>query len=277
MDKFPTKRDYWYGFAIAIIAMLFLVVSFIVSPNKLNSELGLASTLASIILSVIAIIYTLVDSSNNKKTAANIITASETITSATEDIDTSTGKLSFLIDKLEELDLHNKLLRLEQSVKGIDESVLTVDTKIDSNMSDIKNTLNLFTQKETTPQGEHSKSYHSAAIHIFYNLSDRLNARRLLYLVGLAALNENINAVDVINYAIETMKADQITEKYKKGKYYEGVFLTLIEIYSTLGCFQLNEDLKFINMFCEIEEINKWIEVNDKKFAAFAKAKLTQK
>lgn len=138
MDVFPTKRDYWYSFFIALLLIVFLFVSFVLSPSKVNSELALVSTLVSIILSIIVIIYTLVDSSNNKSTSSKIIEASEKISTSTYEINTSTASLTDLTESLINLNLDKKLLNFENTLAGLEERMITMNDKLGTDMTDIK-------------------------------------------------------------------------------------------------------------------------------------------
>ncbi|QZY56644.1 hypothetical protein [Crassaminicella profunda] len=247
-------------------------MSFVVNPGRLNTELGLVSTITSIILSVIAIIYTLVDSSNNKKTSEKIIDASNTITTVTKDIEGSSSKLSALIEDLSTLDLLNKLSNIEQSVKCVDESVATVDTKFGNHIAELKNALFSSIHNENTENTKNHSEHIKTAMFLCNNLQEIYNAKRLLYLVGLSKINKDINYMHVINFAINTMNTSNLTEPYNNPLFLEGILSTVLGLFSHLGFYYWDENFRFQNVFDGVQEVNKWIEENDKEFANLAKS-----
>lgn len=141
MDKFPTTRDYWYSFIITLLLITFLFISFVTNPSRVNSELGLASTVASILLSFIAIIYTLVDSSNNKKTSSKIIEASEKISTITGELNLSANSLTDSTQTLINLELDKKLRNFENTISGLELCVTTMRDDLGSNIDEIRHSI----------------------------------------------------------------------------------------------------------------------------------------
>lgn len=187
MNDFPTKRDYWYGVIIALLSAIFLVISFVVNPSKVNSELGLASTIASIILSFIAIIYTLVDSSNNKNTSSKIIEASQKISTSTNEINTSTASLTNLTQTLISLNLDKKFLNLENTLGGVEECVTTMNSTFGNDISEIKNSINNLpmTKSNELTSGEiDTDTIKSVAHSLIKRLSEEYyHANEIIYVV----------------------------------------------------------------------------------------------
>jgi hypothetical protein len=165
MRSFPTKRDFWYIFSIFIIINVFLLVHWSTNPSVLGAKLELASTLISIILSVIAIIYTLVDSSNNKTSSSKIIESANTIEKVTTEVNASTKTLDELIKNLTDLAIDTKLSNIYESMTSMSLAVDMVDT----NIADIKKSISTYmpnSDNNTTTNAVLDKSLSKTGIYL---------------------------------------------------------------------------------------------------------------
>ena len=254
MNNFPTKRDYWYGLTIAVFGGVFVFVSAVVNPSNINSKLGLVSTVASIILSVIAIIYTLVDSSNSKQTSSKIITASETISNVTKNIETSSSNLTSLITKFSDLDILNRISGIETIVKGVDENVSTVlKNTMESFVSPIKSPISSSNKEETT----------RVAKALINSLPPIYKAKQLLYIIHkLIGINKGISkALDILNKSTILKKEEFINPDAR-----ETFFAGTVGILNSLRCYAWNEEGHFTNFNVGLNDIIKFVEDTEKEF-----------
>ncbi|HEX9060677.1 MAG TPA: hypothetical protein VF941_10900 [Clostridia bacterium] len=141
MKDFPTKRDFWYCTIIAILLMVFLLTHFAGNRSVLGAKLEFASTITSIILSVIAIIFTLVESSNAKGTSEKIIDASNIISDVTKRIDNSSNELTSITNKLTSMNLEEKLSMYGEAIKSLNEELASIGQNTSLGINEIKNTL----------------------------------------------------------------------------------------------------------------------------------------
>ncbi|MCB2352661.1 hypothetical protein [Clostridium estertheticum] len=264
MNNFPNKRDYWYGFAIALLGGVFIFVTAVVNPSKINSQLGLVSTVASIILSVIAIIYTLVDSSNSKQTSSKIVTASETISNVTKDIETSSSNLTLLISKFSELDIHTSITRIEALVKCVDKNIKTI---IEIPKTD-------FTPPANNEVSQNNREENTrVSRRLIKSLNTVYKAKELLYVAyKLIDKNKNIQIlVDIVIKLDTTGEVDDLTDNFK-----EALYVGIVGIFGFMGCYDWSQDGYFSNFNNDLMDIIEDVEENKKEFVGKVNIELSK-
>lgn len=118
IKKFPEKKDFWYCVAILTLIIILLTSVILFDYKDFSNKLELASTLTSIILSVIAIIFSLVESSNSKEINSTIFRSVNQIQCTTKDLSDVSNNIKNMSNSLNEkinhlnknvIDLHNKV------------------------------------------------------------------------------------------------------------------------------------------------------------------------
>lgn len=118
------KRYYSH---ILLVLITIIVINFIykgASTPTFTETFNFGSTITSIILSVIAIIYTLIDSLESKTISSKIIDSADKLTVSVDSFDEITQKINKSAEKLDKVgELENLLLMIEKNIKrNINES-----------------------------------------------------------------------------------------------------------------------------------------------------------
>jgi hypothetical protein len=119
--NFPTLRDYWYGVAIVVLILTFILAHWFGKSPSLASDLSVAATLISIILGVLAIFISLYQSLSDQKASDNLHLSSNRIVVATEKLDQVTTIISNLSSELKTLDFTKHFSELKQETSALRE------------------------------------------------------------------------------------------------------------------------------------------------------------
>ena len=122
---FPTKKDYFYTVTIFIIVMICFASHIVVDIGAVNGKLSFAGTVTSIILSVIAIVYTLVESVRGTGTLEKTSESADKISDALVDLKELLGSLQQSSSDISEVE------KLISDINNVKELVVKQETKID--------------------------------------------------------------------------------------------------------------------------------------------------
>lgn len=121
--KFSTMKDLFYIITIFILTFIYVLSHVLINLNGINSKLSFAGTIISIILSVIAIIYTLVESIGNSNVQVKLNDTSDEIINLTDHLNESIDKLTDVSVKLAEMGhIAEELTAVREDVKAVKES-----------------------------------------------------------------------------------------------------------------------------------------------------------
>lgn len=236
MKDFPTKRDFWYCFIISILLCIFVIVFNANNPSKVNSEIGFGCTLLSIALSLVAIIYTLIDSSNNKITSAKIINSASTIEDVTQKVDESSNQLMETVNRLSKMDIENRfdvLLEKLNMVKG--EVATTLDEKLNLVTSDIfKNNEN-----QSSLNNDIQIHFKETLRYLISNLKDEYyHTKEIIYC---------IYQIKILDKPLSSTMDGYLKNNYKESMY--GRLITVTGFFNYLNLFRFNKETKRITTF----------------------------
>lgn len=125
---FPTKRDYWYIVIILIITLVYILSFQVVDIDNINSKLSFTGTIASIILSVIAIIYTLIVSIGNSKVQNELNKSSGAIKKITKNLNKSIVKLCRVSNNIDKIDIvANELASMKEIVDRVSDTNFNIE------------------------------------------------------------------------------------------------------------------------------------------------------
>jgi hypothetical protein len=260
MDKFPNKRDFWYIFSMFILIDIFIIVQVVQTPSILSEKLEFASTLTSIILSVIAIIYTLVDSSINKQASAKIIEASSIISSVTNEVNTSTTLLSALTEDLTQLEMDKKLTKLQDMLTHIEMGITSMNDSVVCDISEIKTTIKSIPPISNKSSNEKNEDLLKQNLGIIMSMSESFyNISELVFLTYSLYIEDKQLFPNVWNY---------IKDEYKDNfSYKNGLWSSLYGMLNYFKCLTWDNKTKKITYITqEIKPfIEKYVENNKEK------------
>ena len=204
--NFPTKKDLTYWILFLILINIFVYVLFIKDPSLVNSKLSLASTITSIALALIAILFSFVQSSDSSNQNNNLLSELAKVTTTIE-------KLQKVSESIEERNTE-RLKEFEKKKKKIKNIFNEIESKIGNfnpdsgeSISDVK--------EETLKKLEELKKANSS-IKIFgpkslLNLIREIAPNGDIHIQVLweTLYNRNINIT--MNYLLQTLEPLQKT------------------------------------------------------------------
>lgn len=124
---------YIYVIVILLMIIIFMFAYFYCGDNEIVKLIGFAGTLASIILSVIAIFMTILSNDSMGSLLNNVQSASESVKNLPASIDESVGKLNKASTIIETSvnDMRDKLQHLETKIMHVDDEISETKAKID--------------------------------------------------------------------------------------------------------------------------------------------------
>lgn len=129
-----------YVIAICIIITMFTVVAATVTNDKFVDQISFASTITSIILSVIAIIVTLIGEMKSENTKDKLVSVSDNLSKFSETIESATDKLQDISDVNIKI---NKLDDIINRIDNVNNKVSETNSKMESLFLNDRNDDNL--------------------------------------------------------------------------------------------------------------------------------------
>lgn len=265
MNNFPSKKDYVYGVIINAIIIIFLLSHFSGSRSVLGAQLEFASTITSIILSVIAILFTLIDSLDNKKNINKIDDSADKITNVTDKIDGSSNELKNITRQLSDLKLDEKFIEFEEILNGLNNSVTTMTTQVGNGIDEIKD--KIVKPSISIKDSEVSKSnnndvtenLHNVCLYLAKNLDEEYyHIKELIYFISKLRQLDKPMEFKIIDSYIKTQINDTSDKLFLIGKCY-----CIIGLLANFDCLHWMKDTHKIYGFNDkFFEITEWMEEN---------------
>jgi hypothetical protein len=126
MKGFPTKRDFYYIVTFLVLLLIFIFAGRLADNTQVVDYVGFAGTIVSILLAVIAIIYSFYQSSTYESATSKLDSSAQKIEIAT----TKLSNVSELEKVLEDFKMEVKEIR--SGVAGLESIIKTVSSGVDS-------------------------------------------------------------------------------------------------------------------------------------------------
>ncbi|KAA1039129.1 hypothetical protein ERX35_007905 [Macrococcus equipercicus] len=158
-----TRKDMAYWVLILLLMLVAVLSKKFGDDNAINDTLNFAATVVSIILGVIAILYTLMDSTGQKESVNTLTNVANTLSEQTEKLSDSISENQILLDKMNEINenitsqrelFKEELIATKQEIlEGISstEDPQKVAEIIESKFTEMNNTLISIGEHEIFP------------------------------------------------------------------------------------------------------------------------------
>ncbi|AKP75272.1 hypothetical protein AS52_00251 [Priestia megaterium Q3] len=124
MKGFPNKRDFFYIVGFLIITIIFIISGRLPHEADIVDYVGFAGTIVSILLAVVAIIYSFYQSSTYENVNSKLDNSAHKIEKATQEL-SDVSEIKGLIDEFKD-----EVSEIKTSMVGLNEVVSTIDNQV---------------------------------------------------------------------------------------------------------------------------------------------------
>ncbi|MCF7620923.1 MULTISPECIES: hypothetical protein [Bacillaceae] len=246
MKNFPNKRDFFYIVGFLVIAIIFIISGRLSDNTNVVDYVGFAGTIVSILLAVIAIIYSFYQSS--------------TYENSTQKLDITASKIEQITNELSEV------AHISGNIKSLKETVDTINNIVKNIEENLYDDINK--KPEETTFNKHNLSNEDKNIEGFHHnkqffesVANNLTVLASIVVVWIQKshkLEVNFNIKECTSYFLESV----MLEKEKNNTRYigmENAINGLLIAYEHLDFFELDkvidgefEVLRFNEIFSEV-------------------------
>jgi hypothetical protein len=241
-SKFPDKKDMWYWILILILFIIGSFTYYYGSNKNVISHIGFGGTIVSILLALIAIIYSFYQSSTYEN-------AIHKLDSSAKKIEESTTKLSHVSE------IEIMMREFKEEVSSLQENLNVVkDTvgKVDDGITLMKQTFGENISVNSPSNGNFEEIFTQEYLDNFVQTTSKISL--LLLLEAKNACEEGREMVldkitkRFIKYVNKNDNPDEVSVQR-----FVNAAIGMISVYKQLGFFQISE--RTLNT-CKIEKIN---------------------
>lgn len=127
-EKLKLHIKYISGISLGLIALVIIASSY--SNNDFVGQVGFAATISSIILSVIAILMTIIGETKSDNAKDKLVNVSEELEVITKSIGDATNKLESTLNSNQEL--YNGIYNMQNKIENIDQKISSKDIQTDN-------------------------------------------------------------------------------------------------------------------------------------------------
>jgi hypothetical protein len=163
-EKFPSKKDLYYIVSFLIVALVFVIAGRLADNIQVVDYVGFAGTIVSILLAVIAIIYSFYQSSTYANANSKLDSSADKIRDATEKLSNVSEIKSMMTE------FKSEVVSLKESMEDVKSKV----GKVDSGLSAIKQSFDDGIMSSNKVQGEFTEGFTQEFFDNFVNSSSKI-------------------------------------------------------------------------------------------------------
>lgn len=269
-NKFPTVKDYIYLVIIVIIVFTLLGANIFGGNTSLGSELTFAATVTAIILAVLAIIFPLIDSANNRhiqnaimKISSDLDTSNKTLQRNSEEVDKSISTMNTSVSELNRLSESLNSSKIIDLIDDLKKEVSLQSSATRDHFTKIFET-NSSLGKDKAIEGSLLKSIgkDKTAIKEFISLFDIKGKTSVRLLYALSRASKDLDGDKYTRFIYSFIKNE---DKDNNKDFNVGVYACMIRFLRIFGLIEFDNKFVFSDVIKDIiseEEPETFAEVD---------------